>query len=120
MLGVALRTLFADLDDIPEHERSDYENALHRELAQLAEATRPGRSRFAFIDVAGSLTGIGQAFKAIRVSRPRFEGIVDVGPSPVRDFRSADMSVADTPPAWDPSNVTRLRCTYANCPNKRR
>jgi len=36
MLGVALRTLFADLDDIPEQERSDYENASHQELAQLA------------------------------------------------------------------------------------
>jgi hypothetical protein len=120
MLGVALRTLFADLDDIPEHERSDYENALHQELAQLAETTRPGRSRFAFIDVVGSLTGVGQAFKAIRVSRPRFEGVVDIGSLPAGNFRSAGMSVADTPPAWDASNVTRLRCTYANCPNKRR
>jgi hypothetical protein len=120
MLGVALRTLFADLDNIPEHERSDYESALHQELAELAETTRPSRARFAFVDVASSLTGLGQAFKAMRLSRPSFEGIVDVEALPVGNLGSTGASVADTPPSWDASNVTRLRCTYTKCPNKRR
>jgi hypothetical protein len=120
MLGVALRTLFADLDHIPEHDRSDYESALHQELAELAEATRPSRSRFAFVDVANSLTGLGQAFKAMRLSRSNFEGIVDVGPMPVGNLGSIDASMTDTPPSWDASNVTRLRCSNSACPNKRR
>ena len=88
MLGVALRTLFADLDNIPEHDRSDYESALHLELAELAEVARPHRHRFAFVDIANSLTGFGKAFKAMRLSHPSFEGVVDeIGESRLAVFR---------------------------------
>ena len=41
MLVGALGQLFVDLDKIPELNRSEYERALHQELLELANRSRP-------------------------------------------------------------------------------
>jgi len=90
MLTPALGRLFLDLDKIPERERSRYEDALHRELLEMAQRLQPRSSQRLL-----SALAVRQAIE----SSPALQVQVDL-----------DLGGPD---------VTRLRCNKADCPNKR-
>jgi hypothetical protein len=90
MLAGALGRLFLDLDKVPESERSPYESALHRELVEIAQRLQPLPSQQNF--GSWSLRQAIESSPALRVQ--------------------VDLDL-------DGSDVTRLRCSKPDCPNKR-
>jgi hypothetical protein len=90
MLDGALAQLFLDLDAIPQAERSEYENALHVELLELAYRLQP---------LSRSLRFTAAALKV--------------------DLKTLEIAASDAGLQLVKSDSIRLRCEAPNCPNKR-
>ena len=81
LLGGALGQLFVDLDGIPERERSAYETALHKELLELANRSRP---------LTSPITLTGHELRAAIDDFPGLEVRIDVQPTDTTRVRCDD------------------------------
>jgi hypothetical protein len=91
MLDGPLGQLFRDLDKIPASDRSSYEDGLHRQIKELGLWLQSSSS------------------SSHRLLEGEFRNLIKAGPS----LRvEVDLS-------GDGSDVTRLRCSKPDCPNKR-
>jgi hypothetical protein len=88
MLGGALGQLFLDLDKV--QGRSPYEEALHKELVELAKRSEP-------VSVAYKLTT--DSVRAAIQSSPALQVAIDSSPGR--------------------NDTVRVKCGRADCPNKR-
>jgi hypothetical protein len=88
MLGGALGRFFLDLDKV--QNRSPYEEALHKELLELAKRSEP-------LSLAYKLT-------------------TDLVRSAIQSSPALQVEIDSSP---GPDDTVRLKCGRADCPNKR-
>jgi hypothetical protein len=117
----ALAQLFLDLSQIPEAERSPYENALHRELVGVVEAMQrppsvedgPSAGRLHENAPYRELTGLIQTVSHLS-SVENVPG--RLFPQSLDTFRNLQVELDLNP---EGSDLVRLRCPRADCPNAR-
>lgn len=117
-IGPALKQLFLDLHQL--NDRSEYEEALHRELSMLQKAFG------AFDQNVGGVRLSDVAYMSCKawiekVSQPGERlGEFEVGTEGARiRLDPLDIYQIETEVDLGPKDIKRLRCSYDRCPNKR-
>jgi hypothetical protein len=114
MLGPALQQLFSDLSNVPEAERSEYENELYQELKPLIEIRETWAAKMKELKDWSSDTG-----RSYNISLEstiwdnnnivRTEGYrITVDPKYISANRAAGRG-----------DVNRFNCKKEDCPNKK-
>lgn len=115
MLGPALRKLHFELDQFDAHERTAFENELHRELAHVDKILAAARW-FMLTEMRGKATDprIGAALMEDFKNWSSLNALImDLDHPPSATF---DMSLGDGP-HWTTFSTS---CSKQDCPNKRK